>query len=180
MINTKRHVTESDIEKHKVIFESLFREHFVPMCQYCMFYVKDAEIAEEIVQDLFYKLWLKREDINVNGSPKSYLYVSLRNHTLNYLNRLKIEGKYSDYVESQRDRVAENQTSRLEEKDMDMILQQALAQLPAKRREIFELSRFGELKYSEIAEKLNLSVKTVESQMSKALEQMRHFLARFL
>lgn len=180
MINTHNQVKNSVTDNDRAVFESLFKEHYAAMCQYCTYYVKYPEVAEEIVQDLFFRMWSKKDELNINSSIKSYLYTSLRNHTLNYLNRLKIEDKYSEYIENHKNQEAENQTIRLEEEDMERILQQALSLLPEKRREIFELSRFGELKYSEIAEKLNLSVKTVEAQMSKALEQMRKALARFL
>lgn len=180
MINTHNQVIDSVRDNDTAVFESLFKEHYAAMCQYCLYYVKDPEVAEEIVQDLFFKLWSKKDELNINSSSKSYLYISLRNHTLNYLNRLKIEDKYNEYLEFHKNQEAENQTIRLEEDDMERILQHALSLLPEKRREIFELSRFGDLKYSEIAEKLNLSVKTVEAQMSKALEQMRKSLSRFL
>lgn len=180
MINSEDRFTQGLKNGDEKVFEELFKAYYTPLCEYCLRYVSDADMAEEIVQDLFFKMWVKREELNINVSIKSYFYISLRNHALNYINRLKIQDRYNQFVEIRTKNEVDYPIDVLEEKDMERIMKQAIALLPEKRREIFEMSRFEELKYSEIAEKLNVSVKTVESQMSKALEHMRKVLAKYL
>lgn len=162
------------------VFEELFKTYYAPLCEYCLRYVSDADMAEEIVQDLFFKIWVKREELNINVSIKAYIFTSLRNHALNYISRLKIQDRYNQFIVVRSKNDVEHPVDVLEEKDMERIMKQAIAMLPEKRREIFEMSRFEDMKYWEIAEKLNVSVKTVESQMSKALEHMRKVLSKFL
>lgn len=162
------------------VFEELFKTYYAPLCEYCLRYVSDADMAEEIVQDLFFKIWVKREELNINVSIKAYIFTALRNHALNYISRLKIQDRYNQFIVVRSKNDVEHPVDVLEEKDMERIMKQAIAMLPEKRREIFEMSRFEDMKYWEIAEKLNVSVKTVESQMSKALEHMRKVLSKFL
>ncbi|NTW23311.1 MAG: RNA polymerase sigma-70 factor [Lentimicrobium sp.] len=180
MINSEDRFTQGLKNGDEKVFEELFKAYYTPLCDYCLRYVSDADMAEEIVQDLFFKMWVKREELNINVSIKSYFYISLRNHALNYINRLKIQDRYNQFVEIRTRNDVDYPIDVLEEKDMERIMKQAIAMLPEKRREIFEMSRFEDMKYSEIAEKLNVSVKTVESQMSKALEHMRKVLSKFL
>ncbi len=180
MINSEDRFIQGLKNGDEKVFEELFKAYYAPLCEYCLRYVSDADMAEEIVQDLFFKMWVKRDELNINVSIKSYFYISLRNHALNYINRLKIQDRYNQFVEIRTKNEVDYPIDVLEEKDMERIMKQAIAMLPEKRREIFEMSRFEELKYSEIAEKLNVSVKTVESQMSKALEHMRKVLAKYL
>ncbi len=163
----------------KRIFDEIFRLYYAPLCHYCKRFVSDAEIAEEIVQDLFFKLWIKRDSLILRTSLQSYLFKAVKNHSLNYLNQLKIQEKHRQYVGFQVNDpfVASDQ---LEESDLTILIQGAILKLPDKRREVFELSRHEGLKYSQIAEKLNISVKTVEAQMSKALEQLRNVLKEYL
>jgi RNA polymerase sigma-70 factor (ECF subfamily) len=162
------------------VFEELFKAYYIPLCEYCLRYVSDPDIAEEIVQDLFFRMWVKRGSININTSMKSYLYMALRNHALNHINHLKIHDKYHQFIQIRANTDIDYQIDVLEEKDMERIMKKAVAMLPEKRRQIFEMSRFENLKYNEIAQKLNLSVKTVESQMSKALENLRKIIDKFL
>lgn len=161
-------------------FEELFRTFYAPMCDYCMRYVSDLDTAQEIVQDLFFKIWVRREEIVFNTSIKSYLYRSLHNQALNHLNHLKIHDRYQQFIEIRAKTDINYPTDVLEEQDMERIMKIALGKLPEKRRKIFELSRFENLKYNEIADRLNISVKTVESQMTKALEQLRKVLDNYL
>ncbi len=163
-----------------LVFEELFRAYYAPMCDYCMRYVSDEDIAQEIVQDLFFKIWVRRDELEINTSIKSYLYMALRNHALNHINHLKIHDRYHQFIEMRAKTDIDYPTDILEEQDMERIMKQAVGMLPEKRREIFELSRFDNLKYNEIADKLNISVKTVESQMTKALDQLRKVLDKFL
>lgn len=142
--------------------------------------MKDFETAKELVQDAFITLWEKRESIDTNRPVKSYLTTIIFNRCQNYLrdNRkfnsdvLEIENllEFSENVSS----------DFLVEAELAGAIKAAIDELPEKCREIFLLNRYENLKYHEIADKLQLSQKTVEAQMSKALQHMRLRLAEYI
>lgn len=157
-------------------FEVLFKTHFSSLCRFAMKYVGDMDDSKDIVHAVFINLWKRKDTVDVDTSLKSYLFTSVHNRCLNYIRDQKKMVHHAlpieqmdllNYVES-RDFVVENET-------IDQI-NTALDALPEKCREIFLLSRFEGLKYREIAEKLNLSVKTVETQVSRALKQLKESL----
>ncbi len=164
----------------EIAFEELFRNHFKGLIHFAVTYVKDGEAAREIVQEAFLNLWEKRERIDLSKPVKSYLATAVRNRCLNYLRDHK---KFShdlldleqlpgnDYYE---------QPDRLVEADIREKITGSIGELPEKCREIFVLSRSENLKYQEIADRLQISVKTVEAQMSKALQHMRNRLGEYL
>jgi RNA polymerase sigma-70 factor (ECF subfamily) len=161
-------------------FESLFREHFKALCRLSMLYVKNYESAREIVQDTFVSLWEKRDTIDLSRPVKSYLSTTVKNKSLNYLrdNRkfnndlLELEGVSEKVIFIQDDRLVEEETKKR--------IAMAIEELPEKCREVFLLSRHQNLKYQQIAETLQISVKTVETQMSKALSHLRRRLSDHL
>lgn len=164
----------------EVTFEALFRSHFKGLTHFAITYVKDDEAAREIVQEAFLNLWEKRSTIDLSKPVKSYLSASVRNRCLNYLrdNRkfssdlLAIEqATGNDYYE---------QPDKLVEAEIREKIAFSIGELPERCREIFVLSRSENLKYQEIAEKLQISVKTVETQMSKALQHLRGRLGEYL
>lgn len=157
----------------KKIFDEIFRLYYPALTIHCLRFVPDQDLAEEIVQDVFVKLWLRRNDIVVTSSLKAYLYRATQNHALNYLNQLKIQERYRQFVGFQTYNGSESPLEKLQEKDLEERIKEAVLSLPEKRREVFELSRHEGMKNKEIAEKLNISVKTVENQMTKALEYLR-------
>jgi len=161
-------------------FERLFRSHFQGLCLFATGYVKNFEIAREIVQDAFAGLWEKRAVIDTSRSVQSYLSTTVRNKCLNYLrdnkkfsyNLLALEGLGPETEYVQHDRLAEV--------ELEQRISGAIGELPEKCRAIFLLSRQENLKYQQIANKLNISVKTVETQMTKALQHLRLRLADYL
>ena len=173
-------MTNSTCQFDEHALESLFREHFTSLCQFAAGFVKDDEIAREIVQDSFVTLWEKRLTIDVSRSVKSYLSTAVRNKCLNYLRDHK---KFSNdllALENLSTDAGYEIADRLVESDILLQIEQAMDELPEKCREIFRLSRIQNLKYQQIADHLRISVKTVESQMSKALQHMRVRLAEYL
>lgn len=167
-------------EGDKEIFEEIYRLYYAPLCFYCMRYVGDMEEAKEIVQGLFLKIWIKRDDIEINTSVKSYLYRAVQNYALNYLQQQKIKQKYIIEKEHFPVHQSQNGQLKLEEEELKKVIKRAILKLPEKRRKIFELSRFEDMKYNQIAEHLAISVKTVEAQMSKSLSYLRVVLKEYL
>ncbi|RIW17456.1 RNA polymerase sigma-70 factor [Algoriphagus lacus] len=161
-------------------FEMLFKTYYQSLCRYATTYLKDPDEAEEIVQAAFIGIWEKRASISIETSIKSYLYRTVRNSCLNELKHEQVKQKYlsSKLTEEEKTTFPADQEAihvELEEK-----IRQAIGRLPEQCRLIFTMSRFEELKYQEIADQLNLSVKTVENQMGKALKLMRIHLKEYL
>ena len=135
-----------------------------------MKYLKDKDLSEETVQDVFVNIWEKRDFINIKISFKSYLYIAVRNKCLQYLDRQKLISIYKKHIEK-------NEISAPDEyiifKETLDVFYDVLNNLPERCAQIFKMSRFEGLKYREIAQKLNISVKTTEADISKALKQFR-------
>ena len=164
----------------KKSFEMIFRENYKGLCFHAMKYVKDFTVGEEIVQEAFLGLWEKRDTIDMAQPVKSYLMTAIRNKCLNWLrDNRKFNADLLQMEESAWLRDTDS-ADKLVEAEVHRTIQKAIHELPEKCREIFTLSRYENLKYKEIADHLQISVKTVETQMSKALQHMRTRLKEFL
>lgn len=161
-------------------FEQMFKAHYKELHSYANVMLRDEDTAEEIVQSMFLKFWEKRELLNVQTSIKAYLYKCVHNDSLNYLKHQKVKTKYQDFAVYTMNDHHEAASSKVELTELEFKLQEALNELPEHCRTIFQMSRFEELKYREIAEQLDLSIKTVENQMGKALKILRLKLADFI
>lgn len=170
--------TLQNLDEHS--FQSLFKDHFTGLCQFASGYIKDSEAAKEIVQDVFVNLWLKRDTIDSSKPVKSYLSTSVRNRCINYLRDHKKFSSDLLALENLSHESIYEQPDTLVESDLADQIDRAIEELPEKCRQIFRLSRYQNLKYQQIADQLQISVKTVETQMSKALQHMRHRLAEYL
>ncbi|MCK5136013.1 MAG: RNA polymerase sigma-70 factor [Bacteroidales bacterium] len=170
----KRQDPTGSMSKHS--FEQFFREYFTPLMSFAKKILVDEDDAREVVQKVFINLWEKREEIDLSTSLKSYLFTSVHNRSLNVIrDRKKFSSEEVPELAGEWDVSAQIESMELEEK-----IRETIEALPEKCRQIFELSRFDGLKYSEIAEQLDISVKTVENQMSKALKILREKLLKYL
>lgn len=171
--------TEAIRRGEAAAFEAVFRQYYAPLCHYAVRLLNgEPDEAEDLVQQSFVRLWEKRSSIDVNGSVKSYLYKMVYNAVLNRIRNQKNQSKHHTIMAFELERV-QNQTPELVP-ELREKLQKALQDLPPQCRHIFELSRFEELKYREIADLLQISIKTVETQMGKALRLMRLQMADYL
>jgi RNA polymerase sigma-70 factor, ECF subfamily len=161
-------------------FEQLFKKHFRELHAYGFSLLKDWDAAEEIVQSLFLKLWEKNEWGNIQTSVKAYLYKSVYHDCLNYLRRQKTHLKYEAHAVHTTASHVENTDGKIKLSELEQRLDMALDKLPEKCRAIFHLSRFEYLKYQEIANQLEISIKTVETHMVKALRILRKEMKDFL
>lgn len=161
-------------------FEQIFKTHYKALFAYAGVLLRDEETAEEIVQNMFMKLWEKRALITQQTSVKAYLYKSVHNDCLNFIKHQATKLKYQNYAIHTMDMLNEPASARVELSELELKIRTVLNDLPEQCRTIFQLSRFEELKYREIADQLGLSIKTVENQMSKALKILRLKLVDFI
>ncbi len=161
-------------------FEGFFRTYYQPLCYYALKYVSSADTAEEIVQDLFYTIWEKRGELSVTTSLKSYMYTATHNRCMKYLDHRKIEQKFEKYYREQVTEHAEPASDLAGINEIQRIINKTLDSLPDKCSRIFRLNRFEGLRYSDIADKLSISIKTVEANMGKALKLLRENLKEYV
>lgn len=162
-------------------FELLFRKYYVRLCGFSNKFLSQPEEAKEVVQEVFTKIWETREDIDTKVSLNAYLFKITQNISINRLRRKQVESKCIEvyklvYVEHRDISPHESLLAH----ELNESINTAVGKIPAKCRRIFELSRGEGLKYNEIASELRISVKTVETQMSKALQILRLELKDYL
>lgn len=167
------------IPTNEAAFEQVFTTHFKRLYAYALTIVKEEMAAEEMVQNVFFKIWEKKGRIDIQTSVTAYLYKAVYHECLNYIKHKKVKTAYQHYAARQSG-ISENATAKLQLSELQQKLDTALSELPEQCRTIFQMSRFEELKYQEIADKLGISVKTVENQMGKALKILRIKLADYL
>lgn len=163
-------------------FEEFFKKHFLSLCAYCQFkFGLDLQMAKEVVHTGFIKLWDARQHLAPGVSPKSYLYKIITNNVLDILKHQRVRQQYVQFVlQSAPEGTDGEDFNQLNVKQLQADINAAIAELPEQMRRIFEMSRFEGLKYTQIAEQLNISVKTVETQMSRALAKLRDKLSSYL
>jgi RNA polymerase sigma-70 factor (ECF subfamily) len=161
-------------------FEYLFKTYFRELHAYSYSLLKDWDAGEEIVQALFLKLWEKNDWTNINTSIKSYLYKCVYHDSLNFMRREKTHLRYQTLTAHTLENETDDASNKLKLSEVEHHLHLALNQLPEKCRAIFHMSRFEQLKYQEIANHLEISIKTVETHMVKALRILRKEMHEFL
>lgn len=165
---------------NKLAFEQMFKDYYKALCNYACQYLKDMDEAEEVVQNMFYNLWSKKESIEVNTSIKSYLYRIVHNESLNKIKHAKVRQVYAEDYKSTMSSSFVDSSVGLQAKELNTRINLAINSLPEQCGVVFKLSRFENLKYSEIAEQLGISIKTVENHMGKALKLLREQLKDYL
>ncbi|HRW62554.1 MAG TPA: RNA polymerase sigma-70 factor [Bacteroidales bacterium] len=169
---TLKRIKEGDIKQ----FEIVFKEFYQSLCNFAIKYVKNIEQAEEVVQDTFYNIWKNRAELNIITSFKSYLYSAVRNNCLQVLRVRTLDIKYENYYKSHYNNESIDPVDEINAKELSDVIDKALNTLPERCRVIFKMSRDDGFKYHEIAEKLSISIKTVEANMGKALKHFRIYL----
>jgi len=167
-------------QRDEAAFEQMFKTHFKRLHAYAFTILRDEIQAEEMVQQVFFKLWERNENLSLTGSISSYLYRAVHNESLNYIKHQKVRSNHQLNVAYRMKNEVEHPAKKIIAGELEKKIHTALNELPEQCRTIFQMSRFDELKYREIADKLGISVKTVESQMSKALRLLRVKLVDFL
>ena len=161
---------QSDSEQTiKLLFDELF--HQLALSAYR--YVNDYGQAEEIVQDIFVKVWQNFDEVGQIKDLKGYLFKAVRNSSINFLKHIKVRQKFIDDSEVLSSSVEKSHEENISEEETKKRVHQAVNKLPDNWREAFILSKYDKLKYHEIAEDMNISQKTVEKYISKSLKFLR-------
>ncbi len=158
------------------VFSKLFNDYYEALCFFANKYLLDMDLARSLVQQVFVDLWAKRKKLNIHYSPKSYLYNAVKNRSIDHLRKEKRNISISNPDVSAMELPFQDL---VEEAELNKRINDSINKLPGRCREIFILCRFEGLKYTEIAEKLNISVKTVEMQMGIALKKLRENLSDY-
>jgi RNA polymerase sigma-70 factor (family 1) len=162
-------IRQGDVEQ----FELLFRSSYVSLVRYAKTLIKDHDDAEEIVQDLFVRLWQDKEKIKIESSFTGYLFRSVHNRCLHSIEHSKVVERHVRKISYQQSETQESPSEILQYKELQARIATILERLPERCGKIFCMNRFEGLKYTEIAEKLSVSIKTVEANMGKALKEFR-------
>lgn len=166
-------------------FKDLFFDFFGPLCLFAGRYIEDKATCEDVVQEVFFQIWEHRKQLKIQQSARNYLITSVRNACIDYLRANQMKLQYTqafDINESiiNKHAINEEASSVLAISELKEQLDKSLAKLPEAVRQAFELNRFEDLTYNEIAVQMNVSVKTVEAYISKALKLLRIELKDFL
>lgn len=158
-------------------FRQAFQLYYQPLCQYASTLVKEPHACEDIVQEIFLRVWEKKQELIASGELRFYLYAAVRNNCLSHLEKTRKsvvtgyngEEPVAEHTEPMPEKGKEPQ-------DFNALVTEALDRLPPKCREVFVMSRMSKFTYQQVADTLGISIKTVENQMGKALKMMRAFI----
>ncbi len=171
----------NEIKKGNVLaFESAFNRYADDLVRYGVTLLKSKAEAEDLVQQLFVQLWAKRESMVITTSFKSYLYRWVHNSSLNRLKQEQVKRSYASDFSVTHTETARAASYEAERKETGIIIETAINELPEQCRRIFRMSKMENMKYQQIADELQLSVKTVENQMGKALKYLRERLKQYV
>jgi RNA polymerase sigma-70 factor (ECF subfamily) len=163
-------IKEGEVDSFTVLFDRYYQS----LCNFAFLYLKSKEQAEEVVSDVFTKIWQKRSEIIIRESLKSYLFKSTRNATVSYFRSQK------QLINSEPDELDKKDLitpeSILLKKEFEENVQKILGELPKRAGLVFRMKRIDGLKYKEIAEILDISEKTVENHITKAIKQIKLML----
>lgn len=161
------------LEDNLKAFELLFHTLNTRLIKFSIFYIRQKEAAEEIVSDVFVKCWENRKNLNAITNPETYLFVAVKNQSFNYLKKYSnihlVQIEDSDEVKFVN---TVDPGKELERKELHFLLDQAIATLPQQACIIFKLIKENGMKYKEVAEILNISPRTVQTQLFRAMKKL--------
>lgn len=167
------------IEGDEDAFCELYATYKNRLIYFAMRFLKSREYAEDVFQDVFTVVWQSRRFINPDASFSSYLYTIMRNRILNQLRNAANEEKLKESILSQALDYTEDTKREVMLNDLKSLISHALQQLTPRQREIFEMSREAQLSHKEIADKLGISINTVQEHISTSLKLIRTYLIKY-
>lgn len=167
-------------EVNEKAYEALFKQFYEPLCRYAYSILQNQEEVEDIVQETFCKLWDQRNKLEIHTSIKSYLYRMVHNTCLNKIKKTQMQSGHHEQIACNSVSSGNNVEYEIIHKELHRQIQDAIAALPERCRQVFMLSRIQQLSYMEIAQEMNISPNTVETQIVKALKTLRIQLKDYL
>ena len=162
------------------VYEAVFRQFYEPLCQHAYSILRNRDEAEDIVQKTFCKLWDLREKLEINISINSYLQKMVHNACLNQIKQTQRRAEHHEQIAYFRTTTVNSVEQSLAHKELSQQIDNAINTLPERCREVFLLSRMQHLSYLQIAQQMQISPNTVETQMVKALKTLRVKLKDYL
>jgi len=157
-------------------FEQLFHQYYEPLCRFALSLVDSIEMAEEVVSDVFVKIWKNQENLAIKTSLRAYLFISVRNQSIDYLRKAVRQRTQPAEICSSFPSNYDSPEERTISSELEVFIEAAIDALPPQGRKIFRLSRDNGMKYHEIAAYLHISIKTVETHMGRSLKFLRERL----
>lgn len=179
MKDSDKHIIKGIRAGRESTYASLFNEFYRPLSVFATGYVNDMETAREIIQDLFVTIYENRKSLVISTSLRSYLFQAVRNRCLNHIKHLHVKRKHLDQISVEQEST-EDLEARIMETELEHRIFKIVDGLPPKCQEIFRMSRVNGLSNKEIAEKFQISIRTVETQISNALKVLRKKLGEDL
>lgn len=171
--STSNKIVEKIRSGDQCAFESMFHNYYSKLCVFSNSYVKSLDIARDVVQEVFIKIWDNHEVFEIRHSLKGYLYQAVRNQSLNYIEKSKQKRKLGESLRKHEELLKEENSADLNTEELTEKVWKLVDELPERRRSIFILYRKHGLSYKEIAEVMGIKRKTVENQMGKSLQYLR-------
>lgn len=163
-------------EKNEKAFQKLYLYYVDDVYAFSRSLIKSDELAKEVVQEVFIKIWLNAHQLDATSNFKSYLLTITKNDSLNLLKKAANDRKLAEKVFLKKPKLMEGPFEKLRDKELEILKQNALRCLPEKRKRVFMMSREEGKSYDEISEELGISINTVKVHMSKALSSLRKYL----
>lgn len=167
-------------EGNEEAFNEIYRRYSAGLYLHALKMLRDRDEAQDVIQEVFTRLWSKGETLVLSTSLSSYLYTAVRNKILDIFSHDKLVARHQQSLQAFIDKGEFITDNLIREKELASIIEREIADLPPKMREVFELSRKGHLSYAEIAEDLDIAENTVRKQISKAIARLKPRLADFL
>ena len=166
-------------KQDKVIFDFVFNYYYSGLCAFSMRFLNDREATEDLVQDFFVFLWSEGSRLQVNTSLKAYLFTAIKNRCLDTRRHTSVRERYTNYFLSHSSEIDDSAEFMFVESELRAVIQRSIEKLTPRCREIYEMNRVKGLSNQVISEKLNISKRTVELQISIALKIIRMELADY-
>ncbi len=173
-------ISDNSERKWESYFQSIYTQYYAALCVYATSILQDNDEAEEVVQSVILKLWEQKESVETITSLKAYLYRAVKNTCLNQLKHQKVAAVYANTAYDELKEIETTHTDPYLTAELQERIQKAIQALPERCREVFELSRFDDKKNKEIAEMLNISLKAVEANITRALLNLKKQFGDFL
>lgn len=166
--------------RDKLVFDYIFNYYYSSLCAFSLQYLNDRNPVEDLVQDFFVSLWIEAPHLQINSSLKSYLFASIKNRCLDHQKHQIVTEKYRTFILFSSDNGNDSTDHYFAESELRIAIQKSLEKMAPRCREIFELSRNNGFSNQEISEKLGISKRTVELQISNSLKILKKELVEFL